>query len=330
MPTKAQAYKVMADETALLITDDAQSWASFLTTASKHYKYSYADQLLIHAQRPDATACAEYDVWNNIMRRYIRRGAKGIALLDPSGEGMRLRYVFDVSDTGERASSRPVDLWQMEASYQEAVRTMLITRFDVPEVDVLDAQLEVTATIMAAAYFTEHQRDILDSVDGSLLSGYDDGSIGASFFEATMASITYILKTRCGMEAQLPDDLSEYLMQWHTPTATEVLGRAINQISGQVLRQIEAVVKHERSVEHDRIEVHPERGLPAAGLGTDRGGTEAAGQVRTDAAELPGGAAPDPAQQTPAERHPDGAPARDRPDGTEPDGADDDRSEERI
>ena len=106
MQTKVQAYVQLADETSLKITGNYLDWLSFLTTASRLYKYPYHDQLMIYAQRPDASACAAYELWNGTMHRYIRRGAKGIALLNPTANGMRIRYVFDVSDTGTRADSR--------------------------------------------------------------------------------------------------------------------------------------------------------------------------------------------------------------------------------
>ena len=108
MQTKVQAYVQLADETSLKITGNYLDWLSFLTTASRLYKYPYHDQLMIYAQRPDASACAAYELWNGTMHRYIRRGAKGIALLNPTANGMRIRYVFDVSDTGTRAECRRV------------------------------------------------------------------------------------------------------------------------------------------------------------------------------------------------------------------------------
>ena len=114
MQTKVQAYVQLADETALKITGNYLDWLSFLTTASRLYKYPYHDQLMIYAQRPDASACAAYELWNGTMHRYIRRGAKGIALLNPTANGMRIRYVFDVSDTGTRADSRNVDVWKQQ------------------------------------------------------------------------------------------------------------------------------------------------------------------------------------------------------------------------
>ena len=112
MPSKAQLYAQMADHAATQITGSYQEWTAFLTTAARLYKYPYDEQLMIFAQRPDATACAEYDLWNEKMRRYVRRGSRGIALIDTTGGQPRLRYVFDISDTGGGENSRRPFLWQ--------------------------------------------------------------------------------------------------------------------------------------------------------------------------------------------------------------------------
>ena len=114
MSEKALYYAQLAEDTARHVTGDWQRWANFLSTAGRLYKYSYPDQLMIYAQRPEATACAPYDVWNDRMNRYVRRGSKGIALLDDAGDRLRLRYVFDLADTGTRANSRAPWLWTLE------------------------------------------------------------------------------------------------------------------------------------------------------------------------------------------------------------------------
>lgn len=178
MQTKVQAYVQLADETALKITGNYLDWLSFLTTASRLYKYPYHDQLMIYAQRPDASACAAYELWNGTMHRYIRRGAKGIALLNPTANGMRIRYVFDVSDTGTRADSRNVDVWQLTEAAEPAVRKMLAEEFSADASMRLVQQIEQLAERQALAYWNEHRRDILDSVDDSALSEYDDFAAG--------------------------------------------------------------------------------------------------------------------------------------------------------
>ncbi len=123
MPNKTEEYLALACKTADSFSRQWEHWAEFLITAARLYKYSYPDQLMIYAQRPDATACAEYDVWNNKMNRYVRRGSKGIALLDESGGYPRLHYVFDVSDTAPRRNALYPDLWQINESLKEPVRS---------------------------------------------------------------------------------------------------------------------------------------------------------------------------------------------------------------
>ncbi|MCC8140033.1 MAG: hypothetical protein LIO67_07030 [Lachnospiraceae bacterium] len=121
MSAKFDYYSALAEDTASHLTKSREQWTAFLRMAGRVSKYTYEEQLMIFAQRPDATACAEYELWNNTMRRYVRRGAKGIALIDNSGDRPRLRYVFDVSDTGARKNSREVRLWHMEDEYVRPV-----------------------------------------------------------------------------------------------------------------------------------------------------------------------------------------------------------------
>ena len=313
MQTKVQAYVQLADETSLKITGNYLDWLSFLTTASRLYKYPYHDQLMIYAQRPDASACAAYELWNGTMHRYIRRGAKGIALLNPTANGMRIRYVFDVSDTGTRADSRNVDVWQLTEATEPAVRKMLAEEFSADASMRLAAQIDQLAERQALAYWNEHRRDILDSVDDSALSEYDDFAAGASFRKAAAASISAVIQTRCGLEPELLREDFQEVMDWNTPAAAAELGTAVRTIAEQVLRQIERTVRNaERSMEHERTEVHTARGLPAAGNGTDRRGTAAAGQVRDDAPAVSGERASGAVYAAAPERAADDAPARNR------------------
>lgn len=313
MQTKVQAYVQLADETSLKITGNYLDWLSFLTTASRLYKYPYHDQLMIYAQRPDASACAAYELWNGTMHRYIRRGAKGIALLNPTANGMRIRYVFDVSDTGTRADSRNVDVWQLTEAAEPAVRKMLAEEFSADASMRLAAQIDQLAERQALAYWNEHRRDILDSVDDSALSEYDDFAAGASFRKAAAASISAVIQTRCGLEPELLREDFQEVMDWNTPAAAAELGKAVSTIAEQVLRQIERNVRNaERSMEHERTEVHTARGLPAAGNETDRRGTAAAGQVRDDAPAVSGERASGAVYAAAPERPTDDAPARNR------------------
>ena len=243
MPNKTQIYAQMADDTARKITGDYLDWAAFLNTSSRLYKYPFHDQLMIYAQRPDATACATYDLWNDTMRRYIRRGSKGIALLTPGPYGMDVRYVFDVSDTGTRRNSRNVEPWALSDEAMEPVRQMLEDQYYADAAMGLEGQIDQIARQQALEYWRNHARDIRDSVDGSQLAEYDDFSIGASFRKAAAASISYSIQTRCGLDPELfREDFTEVL-DWNTPATVAELGKAVSDISGQILRQIETTVR---------------------------------------------------------------------------------------
>ena len=205
MPAKADTYLDLARETALGLSGSVGAWTAFLDTASRLYKYPFADQLMIHAQRPEASACASYEVWNDTMRRYVRRGAKGIALVDNSGDAPRLRYVFDIADTGTRRSSRPFSPWQIDSGNIEAVSSALEDSFGAErgvslasqlglrqdfgaEGEWLSSQLQDVARDLAEMYFDAHRHDIAGIVDGSLMAGYDEGELRDSFIKATYSA----------------------------------------------------------------------------------------------------------------------------------------------
>ena len=239
MPTKAELYAQMAEKVTTQLTGSWQEWAGFLTTASRLYKYPFHEQLMIYAQRPDATACAEYDLWNEKMGRYVRRGSKGIALVDDSGDKPRLRYVFDISDTGTREHSRTPWLWQLEERHLDSVQAMLERTYDVSG-DDLAGQLTEVAGKLAEEYWTEHQQDFFYIVDGSFLEEYDEYNIGVQFKAAATVSITYALMSRCGLEPERYFDHEDFMaiFDFNTPATIGALGTAVSQINQQVLRQI--------------------------------------------------------------------------------------------
>lgn len=329
MPNKTQIYAQMADDTARKITGDYLDWAAFLNTSSRLYKYPFHDQLMIYAQRPDATACATYDLWNDTMRRYIRRGSKGIALLTPGPYGMDIRYVFDVSDTGTRRNSRNVEPWALSDAAREPVQQMLEDQYYADAAMGLEQQIDQIAQQQALEYWRNHARDIRDSVDGSQLAEYDDFSIGASFRKAAAASISYSIQTRCGLDPELfREDFTEVL-DWNTPATVAELGKAVSEISGQVLRQIETTVRMtERSMSHERTDLQEERRLPAAGDGIDRSGAQTPGQVRDHEAAVPGAEPPRPVHEADPERKADGASPGNRHDGPQPSGEHDEPADE--
>lgn len=329
MQTKLQVYVALAEDTARKITSDYLDWASYLTMASRLYKYPYHDQLMIYAQRPDATACATYELWNERTRRYIKRGAKGIALLTPGQDGMRLRYVFDISDTGTRANAMDIILWALTKDMLDDVQRMLAAEYSEEASMELPRQIDQIAERQALQYWQTHGQDILDSVDGTPLSGYDRDAVGTSFRKAAAASIAFTVQTRCRLEPELSRTMFQAVLDWNTPAAAAELGKAVSLISGQVLRQIEMTIRNaERSVEHERTDVQAQRRLSVPGDGTDQGGTTATEEIRPDAAAVSGERASGAVHEAVAQREADGAPAGDRTNGAEPAGAPDDPSAE--
>ena len=331
MMSNLEYYSAMASYTAAHVTDSWQEWTAFLTTAARLYKYPFHEQLMIFAQRPDATACAEYDLWNNTMRRYVRRGSKGIALVDNSRERPRLRYVFDISDTGLRENSRHPFLWELRPEHEAVVAQALTERFEAPPENNLAEQLESIAAQLASEYWVEHKRDILDIVDGSFLEGYDEFNIGVQFRNAATVSITYSLLSRCGLEPEGYFDHEDFLsiFDFNTPEAVAALGAAVSQSNQQVLRQIGITIQNyerakfaERSVTHgEQPDLQEERRLPDPR--PEAGGDEAPGPVREDAPGLSEGASAGPVQRHDGERETVPAPERDRADREPASGADD-------
>ena len=332
MPSKVQIYAQMADRTAEQITGSYQKWTAFLTTAARLYKYPYNEQLMIFAQRPEATACAEYDLWNKQMRRYVRRGSKGIALVDTSSDQPKLRYVFDVSDTSGGENSRRPYLWEYRQEHREVVSAALEQRFDVSGESGLADQLERVAAQLVDEYWHDNRRDIVGIVDGSFLEDYDEFNIGAAFRNAAVVSTTYALLSRCGMQ---PGDYFEHedflnVFDFNTPQTVSALGTAISQSSELVLRQIEVTIKNyerekiaERSESHERTDLHPQRGLSDSRSEPDRAAASPAGQVWQDAEGLPEGASSGAVEQPAAVREAVPPSAGDRRGSEQPAGTDD-------
>ena len=332
MPSKTEFYRQMADHVATQLTGSWQEWAGFLTTAARLYKYPFHEQLLIYAQRPDATACAEYDLWNEKMGRYVRRGSKGIALVDDSGDKPRLRYVFDISDTGTREHSRTPWLWQLEERHLDSVQAMLERTYDVSG-DDLAGQLTEVAGKLAEEYWTEHQQDFFYIVDGSFLEEYDEYNIGVQFKAAATVSITYALMSRCGLEPERYFDHEDFMaiFDFNTPSTIGALGTAVSQINQQVLRQIGVTVRNaEREANQERSkqdeqshDLYPERRLSDSRPEAEPAAGETPGQVRQDEENLPEGTSSHPLQPDVAEREAVPAPSGDRRDRPEQTGADD-------
>ena len=286
-------------------------WAALLGTISRLYKYPFADQLMIHAQRPGATACASYEVWNDTMRRYVRRGAKGIALVDNSGDVPKLRYVFDIADTGTRRSSRPFAPWEINDGNLAEVQLGLRQAFNA-EGDWLSSQLQDVARDLAEMYFDAHRHDIAGIIDGSLMAGYDEGELRDSFIKAAYASTAYALLSRCGYDPAAYFDEADFafLSEWDTPEAVTALGTAVSENTQMVLRQIERTIRsYERSQSHDRDNLHDSERRPAAE--PEPAGDGANRPLRETEAEIPPGAPTNTVEPAGAERDAVAAPARD-------------------
>lgn len=332
MPSKTEFYRQMADHVATQLTGSWQEWAGFLTTAARLYKYPFHEQLLIYAQRPDATACAEYDLWNEKMGRYVRRGSKGIALVDDSGDKPRLRYVFDITDTGTREHSRTPWLWKLEEQHRDSVSAMLERTYEVGG-DDLAQQLEAVAGRLAGEYWNEHRQDFLYIVDDSFLEEYDEFNIEVQFKTAATVSISYALMSRCGLEPERYFTHEDFMaiFDFNTPATIGALGTAVSQINQQVLRQIGVTIRNaereaikERRPQHEEShELHPERRLSDSRPEAEPAAREAPGQVRQDAESIPQGTPSHPLQPDAAEREAVPAPSGDRRDRPEQTGADD-------
>ena len=332
MPTKAEMYAQMAEKVAVQLTGSWQEWAGFLTNAARLYKYPFHEQLMIYAQRPDATACAEYDLWNNRMGRYVRRGSKGIALVDDSGDRPRLRYVFDISDTGTREHSRTPWLWTLNEEHTAPVMAMLERNYDVSGSDLAQQLADVSAKL-AEEYWADHRRDILPIVDGSFLEEYDEYNIEVQFKSAATVSITYALMSRCGLEPEQYFSHEDFMpiFDFNTPAVIGALGTAVSQANQQVLRQIGVTIQNyeraksaERSATHgEQPDLHSERGLPDSRPAPERAAGEAPGQVRQDAQSVPEAAPAHPLQPAADDREAVPAPSGDRRDGEPAVGADD-------
>lgn len=312
---KIDDYVQLAAQTAREIAADGETWRSFLQTASTLYKYGFYDQMMIYAQRPDATACASFELWTNTMRRYVRRGAKGIALLDMTGDVPRYRYVFDISDTGTRQNARTPFTWAIREENRAPIAAMLEKEYEVSADRGLAGQLEEIAMQKAMDYWQEHQDELRDIVDGSLLMGYDELNLELAFRNTATAGVQHMLLNRCGLAEEHrfePEDFAT-ILEWNTPQALTALGTAVSEISEEVLRSIEREARSvERSKEH--VELQNGERIPDS-RPENPGRTGDAGQVWQDAQGVSARAQENAVQQPAPDGRADGASGGNRPNG---------------
>lgn len=321
-----QEFMQRADETALSLTRNSQNWTAFLTTAARLYKYPYNEQLMIYSQRPDAIACAEFDIWNKRMGRYIKRGSKGIMVAGAKGT----RYVFDVSDTGMRDKSKPFKLWEYNAEYEPVIKAMLSDRHNAKGDFIFDTVQDTTRKL-AAEYWRDNRRNIIGIVANSFLEGYDSYNIRVNFINAVSVSATYSVLSRCGLE---PDEYFEHedflpIFDFNTVDTISELGTAVSGINQQILREIEITIKNyeraklaERTENYDRTDLHEERGLLPSEPELSRNGADLR-QVRNDEGGLSEEVQDRALEQNDTPRGADTPPQRNRQDSERADRSDD-------
>ena len=324
--TKYTSYAELADTTLRRITENTDNWTAFLSSCANLYKYPFTYQLMIYAQRPDATACADFDTWNKRMGRYVKRGSTGIALIDDNGDRPRLRYVFDISDTGARANTPEFHLWQCDKEQFDAA---LRDAYGV-ETGETFSKIESVSETLAAEYWTEHKRDIADIIANSFLEEYDIDTVSVRFRQAAAASMTYAVLHRCGMNPDMYMDGEDFraIVEFNTPETATALGTAVSEMSETVLRVIEKTVKNaERTEEHEnRADLHERGGIQSPELEAERGGGNR--EVRQNEEGIPEETSSDTLQQTSALGEVIRASFGDRQDGTGENRADDERADE--
>ncbi|WP_331477036.1 helicase-related protein [Blautia sp.] len=247
MARKLQLVSQLADQTAHDVTQGVDNWKDYLDSASRLYKYKFEDQLLIYAQRPDATACASMELWNEKMRRWVKAGSKGIALIHENENGRpRLEYVFDVSDTRPVRGARMPYLWEMREEHHPAVVAALEKQYGVGSLQDLGSRLMETASGIVEEAYPEYLRDLAYDAEGSFLEEMDDLNREVCFRDTLTASVQYTLLTRCGLDASdyLDDDDLRGITEFSTPAALHHLGDAASTISMGILQEIGRTIRN--------------------------------------------------------------------------------------
>ena len=256
--SKLQDIRNLVQEHAVLVSSSPGDWMDYMDTASRLYRYSFSDQLLIHAQRPDATACASLELWNEKMLRWVNRGARGIALFDETWQNTKLRYVFDISDTHMVAGGRSPYLWQMQEHQREEILTHLAEVYALEEKDA--ATLQDALMAVAREMVNDNLEEYLDgleyAVEGTYLEDLDEVTIRSDFRQLATDSVYYLLSRRCGLDPMelLEEEDFMHITDYNRLSVLTFLGNAASQLSESILIDIGKTV-HKISLEEARKEV---------------------------------------------------------------------------
>ena len=256
--SKLQDIRNLVQEHAVSVSSSPGDWMDYMDTASRLYRYSFSDQLLIHAQRPDATACASLELWNEKMLRWVNRGARGIALFDETWQNTKLRYVFDISDTHMVAGGRSPYLWQMQEHQREEILTHLEEVYGLEEKDTATLQdaLMAVAREMVSDNLEEYLDGLEYAVENTYLEDLDEVTIRSDFRQLVTDSVYYMLSRRCGIEPMelLEEEDFMHITDYNHLSALTFLGNAVSQLSESILIDIGRIV-HKISLEEARKEV---------------------------------------------------------------------------
>ena len=349
MPTKFQLITELYDQTVQSVTGSYQSWTGFLRAACYNYKCPFDDQILIYAQRPDATAVLEMERWNRRFGRWVNRGAKSIAVFSDDGQNC-LKLYFDVSDTHASRFARPLPIWTMQPAFEpEVIETLETTFGDLAEKENLVDAVRSACHNAVADNFTDYLKDLRECREDSLLEELDDLNLEAFYRDALEVSVAYMLMTRLGLRADdyfSPDEFA-HVYEFNTPPTINALGIATSDIAEMGLREISRTVMqaqrdqffanrtrigydgrteqhetpHERSEQHGGHLQDAER-LSGAEFDDAQRTGGASGQVRGAAESVPEEAPQSTLHQPQDQRQVDGASGRDRADRAEDGGAD--------
>ena len=349
MPTKFQLITELYDQTVQSVTGSYQSWTGFLRAACYNYKCPFDDQILIYAQRPDATAVLEMERWNRQFGRWVNRGAKSIAVFGDDGQNC-LKLYFDVSDTHASRFARPLPIWTMHPAFEpEVIETLEATFGNLAEKENLADAVRSACHNAVADNFTDYLQDLRECREDSLLEELDDLNLEAFYRDALEVSVAYMLMTRLGLRADdyfSPDEFA-HVYEFNTPPTINALGIATSDIAEMGLREISRTVMQaqrdqffanreksgyddhteQHETPHERSEQHGDHLQDAGWLSgaepadaADAGGTS--GQVRGTAESVPEEAPQSALHQSQDQRRFDGASGRDRADRAEDGGAD--------